>query len=411
MRPALAVLPFLGTGAVALAAGASWPFAVVAAIGAVGWCLAWSHRPAPVRPAPIAESPPAGPWQADALTEALAAIVEGVVVLDRDHCVIAANAAACEMLGLLEPPPTPRPISELVDWPQLIAALASSRRHHAPSQFEADRGDAAAPRPVAVEIAVRGPRGLSVVVLRDLSRLRRLESLRRDFVANVSHELKTPLAAIQGFVETLLDDPDVPAPTRLRFLQRVQLQVERLSTLVADLLTLSRLDEGPAEPADPCDLAMVVREVVRDLLPLADKRAVALRAEVPDAAVWIAAEREALRQVVSNLADNAIKYTPGGGSVTVRLLPGPLRAELAVADTGIGLSPADQARVFERFYRVDKARSREVGGTGLGLSIVKNTVASLGGEVAVQSELGRGSTFTVRLPCLPSQPEADQPSD
>jgi len=140
---------------------------------------------------------------------------------------------------------------------------------------------------------------------------------------------------------------------------------------------------------------------VRDLGPLSERQGVRLSCDLPGVTLWVAAEREALRQVVSNLVDNAIKYTPAGGSVSVRLQPQGLRAELAVADTGIGLSTADQERVFERFYRVDKARSRELGGTGLGLSIVKNTVQTLGGEVGVQSTLGRGSRFWVRVPVVP----------
>jgi two-component system phosphate regulon sensor histidine kinase PhoR len=257
--------------------------------------------------------------------------------------------------------------------------------------------------------------GLGCVVgIDDQSRLKRLESLRRDFVANVSHELKTPLAAIQGFVETMQDDPEMPAATRQRFLERIARQTERLTTLVGDLLTLSRLDDdgGHDEPVPPCDFAAVLRDTVRDLQPLAEKRTLHLLADVPDDGVWVRAEREALRQVAGNLIDNALKYTPAGGRVAVVLGSGVgaeagsggqaafvgVRCRLEVSDTGIGLSPEDQERVFERFYRVDRARSRDLGGTGLGLSIVKNTVRNLGGEVGVRSVLGKGSTFWVELP-------------
>ena len=153
--------------------------------------------------------------------------------------------------------------------------------------------------------------------------------------------------------------------------------------------------------APPSDFAAVVRETVRDLHSLADKQRLRFAAEGSDIAAWVAADREALRQVAGNLIDNAIKYTPAGGQVRVVLQRREGRAVLEVIDTGIGLAPEDQARVFERFYRVDRARSRDAGGTGLGLSIVKNTVKGLGGEIGVRSELGHGSTFTVELPLTP----------
>ena len=195
----------------------------------------------------------------------------------------------------------------------------------------------------------------------------------------------------------------MPVATRLRFLDRIAVQTARLATLVADLLTLSRLDdEGrTVGEAEPVHVQTVVQDTVRDLLPLAEKRAVQLHPELPEPALLVAGEREALRQVVGNLVDNAIKYTPSGGRVDVVLAARGERLRLEVRDTGIGLSPEDCDRVFERFYRVDRARSRELGGTGLGLSIVKNTVKGLGGEVGVESELGRGSTFWVELPVVP----------
>jgi two-component system phosphate regulon sensor histidine kinase PhoR len=241
--------------------------------------------------------------------------------------------------------------------------------------------------------------------IEDQSRIKRLESLRRDFVANVSHELKTPLAAILGYVETMLDDPEMPAPTRQRFLDKVARQSERLARLVGDLLTLSRLDEMATPEAAPVTrLGTIVRETARDLAALAGRRNLTLTTTVRHEAP-VRADAEALRQVVGNLVDNAIKYTPEGGRVAIALAADGEVAHLEVADTGIGLSAVDQERVFERFYRVDRARSRDVGGTGLGLAIVKNTVRSLGGEVGVRSELGQGSTFWVRMPIAPDHPQ------
>lgn len=332
----------------------------------------------------------------DHLVAALAGASEGLLVLDTEDRLIAQNPAA-ELLASLPSVTRGRRLTDLIPWPALQRALQAARETGAPQV--ADIEDEAAGR--SLVLRVRSLPGFGAVVgLDDASQLRRLESLRRDFVANVSHELKTPLAAIQGFVETLQDDPAIPAATRQRFLDRIARQTDRLNTLVHDLLTLSRLDDGRTGVAEACDFAGVVRETLRDLHSLADKQQLRLHAEGCDAAAWVMAEREALRQVAGNLIDNAIKYTPAGGQVRVTLLRQDSSILLEVTDTGIGLAPTDQARVFERFYRVDRARSRDVGGTGLGLAIVKNTVKGLGGEVRVRSELGRGSTFTVELPMI-----------
>jgi two-component system phosphate regulon sensor histidine kinase PhoR len=322
-------------------------------------------------------------------------VADGVAVFDGDDRLIAANAAAERHLGLTLAG-RPRPFHDAVDWPQLTTALRASRTQ-GPQRFTAVRGQGDAARSLA--IAVARSADLAVAVFRDESQLRQLETHRRDFVANVSHELKTPLAAIQGLAETMATDLEMPLPTRERFLGRVLVQVARLTTLVGDLLTLSRLDEE--QPArlgaiEPADFGAVVRDVARDLQPLAERKGLRFTA-VCAAPVMVHAEPEALRQIASNLVDNAIKYTPSGGSVTVTVRAAG-EAELEVVDTGVGLSAQDEERVFERFYRVDRARSRELGGTGLGLAIVKHTVRNLGGSVGVHSELGHGSTFWVRLP-------------
>jgi two-component system phosphate regulon sensor histidine kinase PhoR len=335
------------------------------------------------------------------LAAALEGASDGLMVLDADGRIVAANAVASQLTNLSEHL-AGRVIGDVLPWPGLQRAMLATL---ATGQLESFELDATSGSGRVLLVRVLGLKGLGTVVgIDDQSRLRRLESLRRDFVANVSHELKTPLAAIQGFVETLQDDTDMPVATRLRFLDRIAVQTARLATLVADLLTLSRLDdEGrTVGDAEPVHVQIVVHETVRDLAPLAEKRLVHLHCELPEPALLVAGEREALRQVVGNLVDNAIKYTPSEGRVDVVLQARGERLRLEVRDTGIGLSPVDQERVFERFYRVDRARSRELGGTGLGLSIVKNTVKSLGGEVGVQSELGQGSTFWVELPTVPA---------
>jgi len=343
------------------------------------------------------------------LAAGLAGAGGGILVLDEQQHLVAANETA---IALAQLPPHAwrgRALQTMVPWPRLHEWLAAARNDAALAELELEHDDAPEEHGRAVSVHARSLPGLGfVIAIDDHSRIKRLESLRRDFVANVSHELKTPLAAIQGYVETLLDDGEMPPATRLRFLQRIASQCTRLATLVSDLLTLSRLDDqrGLDLRAEPCDLATVVRETVRDLLPLAERRRIAVGAKLGNQPFWLHADREGLRQVVGNLVDNAIKYTPEGGRVAVQLAAEGNRVRLEVIDTGIGLSPADQERVFERFYRVDRARSREVGGTGLGLSIVKNTVRNLGGEVGVRSAVGAGSTFWVVLPMQAGPAEA-----
>ena len=332
------------------------------------------------------------------LVAALAGASDGLILLDASGRIVACNPNAVEFTRL-PALATGRRLQELISWPALHRAVDEAESTGGAQFFEVETEPGG--RTLAVRVR-RLPDQGTIVSLDDTSRLKKLESLRRDFVANVSHELKTPLAAIQGYVETMQDDQDMPASTRSRFLERIARQTERLTTLVGDLLTLSRLDDEGGRDREhvPLDFGAVVRETVRDLSPLADKRQVQVAVAAPEDGVWVRADREALRQVVGNLVDNAIKYTGAGGAVRAQLTVTADRALLEVVDTGIGLSPEDQERVFERFYRVDRARSREVGGTGLGLSIVKNTVRSLGGEVGVRSRLGSGSTFWVSLPLV-----------
>ena len=232
------------------------------------------------------------------------------------------------------------------------------------------------------------------MVLHDVTALRRLEQVRRDFVANVSHELKTPL-----MVETMLDDPDMEIETGRRFLRRIADQAVRLSTLVTDLLTLARIESTQAGPEPRAlDLADPLRECVTRIQPLCQQKDVRLAVELPQEPMPLHADEEDLRQIFGNLLDNAVKYTPAGGHVTLRAEPEGGEARVRITDTGLGIEPRDQERIFERFYRVDKARSRELGGTGLGLAIVKHLVLTAGGRVAVESTPGRGSCFSVHLP-------------
>jgi two-component system phosphate regulon sensor histidine kinase PhoR len=233
-------------------------------------------------------------------------------------------------------------------------------------------------------------------VFHDVSDIRRLESHRRDFVANVSHELRTPLASIQGFVETLHDDSLEPAQ-RKQYLDVVARNAERLRALIEDLLELSRI-EGRTQPLalEPVDAAALAGSLLRDMRPRIEARRLAVAAA--GAAPPALADRRALEQVLQNLLDNALKYTEPGGRIDVRLSSAGGKIRIEVADTGIGIPEADRTRVFERFYRVDKARSRDLGGTGLGLSIVKHLVQAMDGDIFLESREGHGTTVAVVLP-------------
>ena len=334
------------------------------------------------------------------LAACLKATNDGLIVLDEQGRVTAANPAAQKLANLPDHDCRGARIEELVTWPNLHETLQQRRDDEHVERFElVDDEEGVTRRRLAV--TVHSLPGLGAVVgIEDQSRILRLESLRREFVANVSHELKTPLTAIQGLVETIQDDPDMPVPTQQRFLGRVAQQAHRLASLVADLLALSRLDDDAGIlSAEPVDIVAVIRGAVNDLLMIAERNDLELTVELPEHPLLVCAEQETLRQIAGNLIDNALKYTPERGVVTVRVASvGPNDLQLEVSDTGIGLSEADQERIFERFYRVDRARSRQLGGTGLGLSIVKNTVINLGGDLGVRSELGVGSLFWVRLP-------------
>lgn len=244
--------------------------------------------------------------------------------------------------------------------------------------------------------AWREPEGDRVFVsLYDVTELRRLERVRQDFVANVSHELRTPLAAIRSLAETLYDEPKASLEKRSNYLQRVIAEVDRLSLVVSDLLVLSSAESGPVRK-QACDLAATLRSCISLLSEKASSKRLAVHADLPDSLV-IEANSAQMNQVFINLVDNAINYTAEGKvEVSARVEDGD--AVVTVRDTGSGIPSEHHARIFERFYRVDKGRSRATGGTGLGLSIVKHIVEAHGGTVRVESVFRDGSTFTVRLP-------------
>jgi two-component system phosphate regulon sensor histidine kinase PhoR len=330
----------------------------------------------------------------------LSGMIEGVVALDPDQRLLFANDRAASLLDLPSPPPVGRPLWEVVRQRALLDAVRRALDGPEPHREEINwRGKASRCLTVHVARLPGEPAQGAVMVLHDTSDLRRLERLRQEFVANVSHELKTPLAVIKANVETLVDGAVDDAENRGRFLDQIARQSDRLHALILDLLSLARIESGDEQfDFKPVPLAPLVQSCLERHRPRAEGRRqqLLLAPDAPAASVW--ADEEAVDQVLDNLLDNALKYTPEGGSVRVTWAVTGEEAVLEVADTGIGIPEADLPRVFERFYRVDRARSREMGGTGLGLSIVKHLVQAMKGTVRATSTLGEGTTFSVCLP-------------
>ena len=253
------------------------------------------------------------------------------------------------------------------------------------------------------------PHGV-VLTFNDATERHRLEAIRRDFVANASHELRTPLTSIRGFVEALEDGAVDEPQTAQRFLGKIRTHADRMAALVEDLLELGRLESGARAPEpEETLLSEVAEDVVASFAGAATRKDVSLR-RTDRGAPPVVTDPERLRRILENLVDNAVKYTPAGGRVEVTTSAGPDgSARIEVADNGPGIAGEHVARIFERFYRVDKARSRELGGTGLGLSIVRHLAESVGATVSVESEPGRGSRFRVLLPVRPRAGEAAAP--
>ena len=318
----------------------------------------------------------------------LAALPNGIVLFGLDGTVAYANPAARSLLGrrfdALEEL-TPSSLRE-------AARKASGNGSSAETEFETGG------RVVQATAVPTGERGGVVLVARDVTAARRLEQVRRDFVANASHELKTPVASILALAETMQDAAGEDVEATERFAVRVEQEARRLSRLVTDLLDLSRLEGGLSERGT-VELGRVVSEEAERMRPRADGANIRLVVDTDDG-VHVLGSKGDLGLLAHNLLDNAIQYSPEGGEVRVTVRARDGQAEVGVTDTGIGIASRDLDRIFERFYRVDPARSRATGGTGLGLSIVRHVAESHGGTVEVRSVLGAGSTFAVRLPLV-----------
>jgi two-component system phosphate regulon sensor histidine kinase PhoR len=333
----------------------------------------------------------------------LSGMAEGVIAIDSRRLVLFANDRA----GLLlEFDATKAVNQQLADVTRLSSFHAVVEKGLAGA--EPHREEFAVSGPAARHLAVYVSRfpghGMpgAVVVIDDMTDVKQAERMRQDFVANASHELKTPLAVIKSSVETLLDGAAEDPEAREMFLNQVAREADRLADLIKDMLSLSRIESG-AIRLEPRAIALdkAITECVERHHPRADAKTLTMverpPADVPaDVPVW--ADPDALRQILDNLVDNAIKYTPNGGRITVRWGATADTVSFEVEDTGIGIPDPDVNRVFERFYRVDKARDRAQGSTGLGLSIVKHLVQAMRGQVRVNSKLEKGTTFRVTLP-------------
>jgi two-component system phosphate regulon sensor histidine kinase PhoR len=341
------------------------------------------------------------------LRAVLSGMAEGVIAIDARRRLLFANASADRLFGL-DGGSVGRLVPELIRSPQVQEAIEATLAGPEPYQGEITLVNREVlPRVNSRVLAVHGtplpgsPPPGAVLVFHDVTELRRLERMRQDFVANVSHELKTPLASIKAYTETLLGWALHDENVNVRFLHRIEEQADRLNQLILDLLSLARLESGQeVYEHGPLILAPVIASCVESQRGRAESKSLGLSLDLGplDDATLVRADEEAIRQILDNLIDNAIKYTPEGGSVCISCQVIDEGITVVVADSGIGIPRDDLPRVFERFYRVDKARSRELGGTGLGLAIVKHLVQSIGGQIAVTSRVGAGSQFTVTLP-------------
>ena len=337
--------------------------------------------------------------QATAILESMA---EGVIALDADGGILLLNPAAADLFEVHDAAGAAgRPLLDVVRQHELSGLVQEvlTQRRPAVREMAVFHPVERTLRARAVPCVSPAPAGPSVVVvIQDLTDVHKYERLRKEFVANVSHELKSPLTAIRSLTETLLDGALADPAHNRRFVGLIDEEAQRLARLIDDLLQLSQLDSREAPLArQPVRLQALIDNLQPAFAAELAKRRLTLVMALQQAGT-VTGDADRLKQVFINLIDNAIKYNREGGSIRVSDEPSASSVRIDVTDTGIGMPEADLPRVFERFYRVDKARSRELGGTGLGLSIVKHIVEAHGGQVAVRSRLGEGSTFSITLP-------------
>jgi two-component system phosphate regulon sensor histidine kinase PhoR len=331
------------------------------------------------------------------------AMLDGLVVVDDRRRVRMMNREFKRMFGLEEAEPGP-PLLETIRHASIDRLVMEAIRVQEPRResIQISRGPSEG-REMEVSAVPLGENSAqtegAVVLFHDVTQLRQMEEIRRDFVANVSHELRTPLSIFRGYLETLLDDPQQPPGELLRILEVMERHSDRLHALVEDVLSLARL-ESPAAELDLSEISLpeFLQEILRDWEKRLEAKQLKSHLDVPLDLPKLEADESRLQEIIYNLLDNAVKYSQPGSRISLQAAVSGDRVRISVADQGIGIREADLPRIFERFYRVDKARSRELGGTGLGLSIVKHIAQLHGGNVEARSEPGKGTTISVLLP-------------
>jgi two-component system phosphate regulon sensor histidine kinase PhoR len=331
------------------------------------------------------------------------AMLDGLVVVDDQRRVRMMNRESRRMFGLEKAEPG-EPLLEVIRHASIDRLVSEAIRARQPRRetIQMSRGPSEG-REMEVSAVPLGenstPMEGAVVLFHDVTQLRQVEEIRRDFVANVSHELRTPLSIFRGYLETLLDDPQQSPGELRRILEVMERHSDRLHALVEDVLSLARL-ESPATKLDVSEISLpeFLREILHDWEKRFEARQLKSQLNLSEDLPLLNADENRLQEVIYNLLDNAVKYSPSGGQISLHAALRGDRVRLSVADQGIGIPQADLPRIFERFYRADKARNRELGGTGLGLSIVKHIAQLHGGTVEAESQPGKGTTISVLFP-------------
>ena len=338
---------------------------------------------------------------AQQLSTLLASMTEGIIAADNKHTVLHLNQAAITMLAINSQDFIGKPLWEVIRSKELNdlfndtlnSGLARTVKveYLSPNRCYLQLKSA----PLKHEGEIIG----AVIVLSDVSQMHRLDAIRKDFIANASHELKTPITAITGLVETILDDNKMPAPTRTRFLQKIAAQSTRIDTIVSQLLALSKA-EGNIELSyqDKIILGDVAAYLTDQYKPLAELKKIAFAITCQEADFALYGNQETLLQAIGNIVNNAIKYTDNNGKVAITLKVQESQVLITIKDNGIGIAKADQASIFERFYRADKAHNTKIEGSGLGLAIARQIIIAHRGTIDLKSALGKGSTFYISLP-------------
>jgi len=331
----------------------------------------------------------------------LSSMFEGVIVTDAEEQIILMNPSLRKLFFLETSPEGKMPLEVIRNTAveEMVERIIKGRQHLATEEIVVNTPEEKTFKINGVPIMRNNRLEGAILVFHDITELRRLEKIRRDFVANVSHELRTPISSIKGYAETLLEGALEDKDNAREFINIIYQDANRLASLINDLLDLSKIESDKLKMSfTALDPVVLIKKAVTIVDNQAKAKSITLKVDIPQSLPRIRADETRFSQVMINLLDNAVKYSSEGGSATISAQVVENGLQVDISDTGIGISEADLPRIFERFYRVDKARSRELGGTGLGLSIVKHIVSAHGGQIRVKSEPGHGSTFSFIIP-------------